>query len=190
MLVNFLENAKRLLGLPGRESGAERAYRALAEASRNPNLYRAFGVPDTFDGRFDALALHLSIFLAVLHTAGGDTPAMRAFAREVTEAFLADMDRALREAGRGDLAIGKEVKKMAAAFFGRLTAYGEALAKGDDVSLCEAIGRNLFRGKAPYGATLGNLAKYARLSYTELARRPAAELMAGRLAPNPFPVRP
>ncbi|MEJ1936978.1 ubiquinol-cytochrome C chaperone family protein [Nostoc sp. NIES-2111] len=33
-------------------------YAAVAEASRNPALYRDLGVPDTIDGRFDSLVLH------------------------------------------------------------------------------------------------------------------------------------
>jgi len=79
---------------------------------------------------------------------------------------------------------------MAAAFFGRLKAYEEGLRAEGDACLGAAIGRNLFRGRAVGEETLGNLAKYARLSYTELGKRSAAELMAGRFDPNPFPARP
>ena len=188
--MDFFSKARRLFGLAGGESAAERAYRALADFSRNPHLYRGFGVPDTFDGRFDALVFHVAIYLAALRAGGKDSPAVSAFARGVSEAFLADMDRALREAGRGDLAIGKEVKRMASAFYGRLASYEQGLADKGERALAEAIGRNIFRGRAVEAATLQNLAKYARLSYTDLKKRPLGELVAGRVEPNPFPVRP
>lgn len=181
---------RRLFGLDAAESSAERAYRALTGFSRNPYLYREFAVPDTFDGRFDALALHLAIYLAALRAREKDSAEIPTHARRVTEAFLADMDRTLREAGLGDLRVGKEVKRMASALFGRLGAYGRALAAGSDRPLHEALTRNLFRGGRAGKPALDNLAKYARLSYIELRKRPLAELMAGRFDPNPFPVRP
>ena len=41
--------------------------------------------------------------------------------------MFADMERNLREMGVGDLSVGKQVKKMAAAYYGRVKAYDEAL---------------------------------------------------------------
>jgi cytochrome b pre-mRNA-processing protein 3 len=188
--LDFSSTLRRFLGLRANQRPAERAYHALVAFARNPGLYREFFVPDTFDARFDALAFHVAIFLTALRLAAKDSAEARAFAREVTEVFLDDMDRALREAGRGDLAVGKEVKRMASALFGRLRAYGEALAEPGDRALADAVRRNLFRGQPPSAAAVANLAKYARLSYIQLTKKPAGELMAGRFDPNPFPVRP
>ena len=49
--------------------------------------------------------------------------------------MLADMDQDLREMGVGDLAVGKRVKGMAMAFYGRLAAYGAALRDDDAAAL-------------------------------------------------------
>ena len=42
--------------------------------------------------------------------------------------MFGDFDRSLREMGTGDLSVGREVKRMAQAFYGRVAAYEEGLA--------------------------------------------------------------
>ena len=57
----------------------------------------------------------------------------------------------MREAGVGDLGVGKKIRKMAQAFYGRAAAYDEALGKAapasDDAATRKALGavlRNLY----------------------------------------------
>ncbi|HCL48309.1 MAG TPA: hypothetical protein DHW86_02215, partial [Rhodobiaceae bacterium] len=47
--------------------------------------------------------------------------------------FFRDMDQAMREAGVGDLGVGKKIRKMAQAYYGRAAAYDEALGKAAPV---------------------------------------------------------
>jgi cytochrome b pre-mRNA-processing protein 3 len=117
---------------------AREQYIALVQRSRNPFFYRDCAVPDTLDGRFEIIVLHL--FLA-LPQEQDDTAR-----RLLLEAFFADMDRSLREMGVGDVGVGKRVHAMAEAAFGRLKAYGEA--KGDAQAMREALRRNVYAGQA------------------------------------------
>jgi cytochrome b pre-mRNA-processing protein 3 len=41
---------------------------------------------------------------------------------------LTGFDEALRDIGTGDLSVGKKIRKMGEAFYGRAKAYDEALA--------------------------------------------------------------
>ena len=65
--------------------------------------------------------------------------------QQLLEQFFSDMDRSLREMGVGDMSIGKKVRAMAEAAFGRLAAYEHA---GDSVALKEALRRNVYGGQA------------------------------------------
>ena len=81
------------------------------------------------------------------------------FARQVIETMFDDMDRSLREIGVGDLSVGKKIKKMAQAFYGRAEAYDAGLAEGG--ALDEAILRNVFGGEGN-AAGAAAIASYMR----------------------------
>jgi cytochrome b pre-mRNA-processing protein 3 len=165
-------------------------YRAAVAAARAPEFYTLHGVPDTPDGRFDMIALHVFLTLRRLKreqdpTHGGAA----ALAQALTDLMFADMDRNLREMGVGDLAVGKQVKALAAAFRGRITAYDAALERTDgDLGLAEALGRNLFRAAGPpAGDGAQKLARHVRAADAALAALPWSALAAGTAVFPPPP---
>lgn len=109
---------------------------ALA-ASRQPVLYRELGVPDTFDGRFDALLLHLWPVFRALQ----DDPRYDRAAQRLYDLTFRRMELALRETGTGDLGVGKQIRVMMKAFYGRLSTYN-ACATYDQWQT--ALARNLY----------------------------------------------
>jgi cytochrome b pre-mRNA-processing protein 3 len=147
-------------------------YEAIVAAARRPLAYAEWGVPDTLDGRFDMIALHM--FLVLDRLKGED----RAFRQELVDEFFRDMDRSLRELGVGDLSVGKKVRKMAEAFYGRLAAYDKALA-GAPAELEESLSRNVFPDGAPPSG-LAALAAHVRKTRESLAVKPAADIMLAR----------
>jgi hypothetical protein len=82
-----------------------------------------------------------------------------------------DMDQTLREMGVGDLSVGKKIRSMSEAFYGRVAAYEKGLQAGGDAVLIAALERNLFRGNAPEAEKLQRLAAYVRSADNALARR-------------------
>jgi cytochrome b pre-mRNA-processing protein 3 len=118
------------------KSPAETLYAAIVAAARRPFLYAQLQVPDTVDGRFDMLVLHM--FLVLERLQGEQHVRLR---QELTDEFFKDMDRSLREMGTGDLAVASKVRKMAEAFFGRIKAYGEV---ADENALAAALARNVY----------------------------------------------
>ncbi len=103
--------------------------------------------------------------------------------------MFADFDRSLRELGTGDLSVGREVKRMAEAFYGRIAAYQQGLAS-DDAALQPALARNLF-GTAPATPDrLTAMAGYVRREAAGLGRQSAAELLAGRISFGDPPTTP
>jgi len=123
-----------------------RLYERVATASRQPGLYLELRVPDTLEGRFEALALHMVLALRALRAM--QAPADEV-AKDLTDAFFRDLDASLREMGVGDTSVPKRMKTLGEAFFGRAHAYDAALNAGDAEALAVALGRNVTGSAAP-----------------------------------------
>jgi cytochrome b pre-mRNA-processing protein 3 len=162
---------------------ASQLYAAIVAQSRLPLFYADMGVPDTVTGRFEMIVAHLAPLLGRLGRAGEGGSRL---AQAVSEAFIADMDAAMREMGVGDMSVAKKVHAVAGSFFGRLKAYEAALAVPGEAQLSAALARNAF-ADAPEAAakSAGELARYLRDCEAELARQSDAELMRGNVR---FPV--
>jgi len=121
-------------------------YGAVVASARNPDLFRSFDMPDTFDGRFEMLAAHLYVLNARLRQDGDNG---RALSQEVIDLFLADMDVALRESAVGDQVVPKRLAKMTRVVHGRAAAYDRARdAEGDtQTEIAVVIARNVFNGR-------------------------------------------
>lgn len=129
-------------------------YERVATASRAPGLYGALGIPDTLEGRFEALSLHMVLILRALR---GFPPPADDAARDLTDAFFRDLDASLREMGIGDTTVPKRMKTLASSFYGRARAYDPPLTAGDEATLARALGRNACGADAP----ASSLARYA-----------------------------
>ena len=155
---------------------ARLAYDRVVAQSRRPGFFIAGGVPDTVAGRFELVCLHAFLYL---HRLKREQPQAKPLSQRFFDAMFADFDRSLREMGTGDLSVGREVRRMAEAFYGRIAAYEDGLADGDAV-LQAALQRNLFgTDPAPADSRLAAMAGYVRDEAGRLARQASAELLAG-----------
>jgi cytochrome b pre-mRNA-processing protein 3 len=152
-------------------------YGAAVAAARDPLLFARLGVPDTVEGRFDLISLHVALLIRRLRA--DSDPRGAALAQAVFDAMFADMDLNLREMGVGDLSVGKKVRQAWEAFHGRALAYEAALDGADAPALAEALARNVWRGAAPEGAALA-LARLAAAQAAHLAGQGLVPLLAGR----------
>ena len=141
-------------------------------------------MPDTVDGRFELIALH--VFLA-LNRLKADREATADFAQELFDAMFADLDRGLREMGASDIGVGRHVKEMAKGFYGRVVAYEEGLAAGE-ATLGEALLRNLYGTVRPSAASVARLARYVMRQAQFLAREPLDLLLAGKIKFDPLDI--
>jgi cytochrome b pre-mRNA-processing protein 3 len=142
-----------------RRKPALKLYAAISECSRSPQLYLSFGVPDTAEGRFESLSLHLSLILRRLKEL--PSPALD-LSKELIDIFFHDLDGALRTLGVSDVSVAKKIKPLAQAFYGRAKAMEEALASADPQSLIDVLSRNVLgEENAPTGASLANYVQEA-----------------------------
>jgi cytochrome b pre-mRNA-processing protein 3 len=166
----------RLFGHPPEKIAAAAVHRAAVEQARLVSFYAEHGVPDTLDGRFEMIILHAFL---VLHRVKGQ-PGNQKFGQALYDVLFADMDRALREMGTGDLSVGKQVKRMAEGFAGRIKAYEDGLDRGGDLS--DALRRNLFGTATPRDEDLAFMAAYLRRQARVLAGQDVAAIVAGKVA--------
>ena len=116
------------------------AYVSIVKQARRPELYAPGCAPDNFDGRFDMMALHVHLVLRRMRTLGMGRSDI---GQDLFDMFFKDMDQAMREAGVGDMGVGKKVQKMVEAFYGRATAYDGVLdAQGDNAQGDNEPGEN------------------------------------------------
>src|SRR5882672_5785883 len=108
------------------ETFAAALYARTAGQARQPVLFEACGIPDTLDGRFDALALHAALMIDRLRR----EPDGEALAQAFFDAMFRHLDVTLREIGVQDLGVGRRIKIMAEGLHGRALAYRAALAGG------------------------------------------------------------
>jgi cytochrome b pre-mRNA-processing protein 3 len=181
-----------LFGFGRQESGVAALYAAIVEASRRPEFYQAGQVPDTVDGRFELLALHLVLVLQRLREANPDqmgsqipsaTTHLRykkdaddKMAQELFDHCFAQLDLNLREMGVGDMGVGKRIKHMGQSLYGRLTAYEQP----DHA----ALSRNLFGTwpEEPPESVTTPFLDYMQRSRVFLAGQGLEELRQGRVA--------
>lgn len=166
------------------EGVVHRLYGAIVAQARDPAFFRDQGVPDTLDGRFDCMVLH--VFL-LLHRLKEESEDKRALGQAVFDLFFLDMDRGLRELGVGPDGVPKRIRAMGEAFYGRVKVYDEALASAEPDALERALARNLVgREEADASALAGYVraaaAGLSALPYEALARGEAAFPPAPRLA--------
>jgi cytochrome b pre-mRNA-processing protein 3 len=159
----------------------EAIYGMIVTQAREPLFYRELGVPDTVNGRFDLLLLHLWLILRRIRPIEGGAE----MAQTLFDRFCDDMDANLREMGVGDLTVPKRMQAFGEAFYGRMTAYDTALTEGE-AALARALGKNILNGEKTERAQ--QLALFATAAIAALARfDDAAIVNASFRFPSPVP---
>jgi cytochrome b pre-mRNA-processing protein 3 len=168
----------------------QRLYYHLVKLARTPAFYRDLGVPDTPEGRFEMVGLHVALVVRRLKAAG---PPAAGFAQDLFELMFADMDESLRQIGIGDLTVGRQIKRLAGQFYARLGALDQAFGAEPRQALRAMLAVNVYHGgAAPSADQLSALADYVVTAEQTLRSRPAASLLGDRvdLAPPRPPSNP
>ena len=165
-------------------TAAHTAYVSIVEQARAPEFFLQLDVPDTLDGRFEMIAVHMFLVLNRLKV---DHEQTSDFAQALFDAMFADLDRALREMGASDMSVGKRVKDMAKGFYGRIKAYEEGLA-GDDQVFADALRRNLYGTVKPRPEAVAAMAHYMRSQAAALARQLTDDILANNFKFDPITI--
>ena len=153
----------------------ERLHDSIINQSIRPDFYFDGGARDNFSGRFEMTSLNAVLIFRRLRDLGS---AGKELVQECTNALFDGFDEALRDIGTGDLSVGKKIRKMGEAYYGRARAYDEALGpQGSDAQLEDALVRNLSLDQGQ-GLRFRN---YVRLVEHTLQRHEAPQLLTGEV---------
>jgi cytochrome b pre-mRNA-processing protein 3 len=158
-------------------SNSEKLYGAIVAQARLPIFYRSLGVPDTLEGRFTLLSLHL---FAILHRLKAEGSEAAGIVQGLVDRFSQDMETVLRELGVSDIRIPKKMRGLAASSLSLLQAYENALARGQS-ALAETIEAALPDGTANAELSSRALASYLWASVIGLEQQTYASLQEGAI---------
>ena len=159
---------------PAKAAGSKLYASAVAQARSAP-LYVRMGVRDSIEGRFELFTLHVVLLLERLKGQGESAAEV---SQATFDAYVRGLDDAFREIGVSDTAVGKKMKKLAGAFYGRLKAFDEAVASlPDTTELSDMLARTALeeRGDGDVAA----LTAYVIAARDHLAAQPLKSLMQG-----------
>jgi len=168
-------------------------YGMIVAQARLPVFYTVYGVPDTVEGRFELIVLHLVLLLSRLGRRNGTAASSirgkgRTVGQQLFDAFCRDLDDNLREMGVGDLAVPRQMRRFGEAFYSRQAAYHAALAAADGRELEKVLARNIF-GVTGVDVRTARLARYAGAAARLLDAETEDALTAGKAvfpAPEAF----
>ena len=156
-------------------------YAEAVEQARAPALYGELGAPDTVEGRFELYSLHVVLLLDRLR---GQGEAAAEVSQALFDTYISSLDHALRELGVGDLSVGRKMRRLGEAFYGRGKSYDAALAALPDQAPLEALLARTVYAEAD-AAPAPRLAAYILAQRAALAAQPLERLLAGEAAWRP-----
>ncbi len=166
-MLNWLAKRAR------RKRNAHDIYGSIVALSRSPVLYTEFGVPDTLEGRFEILVLHVVLFVSRIRADHEDA---KPLAQEVVDLLFADLDTTSRETGVGDIVVPKKMRKLATVYQERVVQYGDALGAADRDALSKEFKEIVYDNDESAEQSAAKLSDYARNLMRELAQTPLEEL--------------
>ncbi len=164
---------QNLFGTRPRERLGEPLYDLAVRQARAPAFYTALGVADRIDARFELYTLHVLLLVMRLRDDGARGAEA---AQALFDTYVSALDHALRELGIGDISVGKKMRKLGEAMYGRMTAYEAPLRAGAAAALAAGLARNVFESDDPAAGEA--LAAYALTSRARLAAQEFAAVTA------------
>ena len=135
----------RILNQKQRASLTAELYAAVTSQARQYIFFHDYQVPDTPQGRFEMLVLHLSLILRRLKfLQPEELGSFSELSQKLCDWVVADIEESLRAMPVSELKITRHLKSYMEGFYGRLVAYDKALELNDKDMLEQAIRRNVY----------------------------------------------
>ena len=169
---------QRLFAAPPAQGPGRALYASAVLQARRPEFYRALGVADTVEGRFELYSLHVALLLIRLK---GQGQIAASTAQHLFDAYVLSLDDALRDLGVSDVKVGKNMKKLGEAFYGRLNAYEDAIQALPDLGpLQTVLSRTTFEERP--GHDVQSLAGYVARAAAGLVGQDLQDLLQGQVS--------
>jgi cytochrome b pre-mRNA-processing protein 3 len=165
MLQNLFRSRRGRIG--------DSLYEQAVRQARQPAFYTRLGVADRIDARFELYTLHVLLLTMRLRDEGERGAEI---GQQLFDVYVSALDNALRELGVGDISVGKKMRRLGEALYGRMSAWETPLRDGDSDTLRASLARNVFEDADAPGAPV--LAAYALDCRKRLANQPLAAVLS------------
>lgn len=161
------------------KSAGRKLYAAVTAQARRPAFYADLGVPDTVEGRFELYNLHVVLLLNRLR---GQGAMAHEASQELFDTYVSGLDDALREMGVGDISVGKKMRRLGEAIYGRVKTFDAAMAGAEPLEA--VVERTVYAGRPDPSAPV--LAAYLRRGVEALAAQSLDDVLDGAPAWPPI----
>lgn len=152
---------------------AQTLYEHAVRQARDPAFYTSLGVADRIDARFELYTLHVLLLIMRLRDEGERGAEA---GQELFDTYVSALDNALRELGVGDISVGKKMRKLGEALYGRMTAWETPLRDLDTAAMSAGLARNIYETEDSTAGTA--LAAYSLASRARLAAQTFEAVLA------------
>lgn len=167
------------------KKAVEALYAQTVVQARRPVFYTDMGAPDRIDSRFELYTLHVLLLILRLREEGRTGADA---AQDLFDTYASALDNTLRELGVGDVAVGKKMRKLGEALYGRMGVYEAAILAEDGDALALALARNIMEADSVMPG-MQALSDYAMRTRAALANQPFDGVLRAPAWPEPMPAR-
>lgn len=142
-ITQLFSSRKRSERQAAKQAGAT-LYQSVLKGALAEDLYRSGIGEDTFEGRFEQMALHGALMMRALRAR--DMPEV---SQVLYEEIFAGFDHAYRQTGVGDSSISRKVRKLGEHFYGLARGLDQGLESQEDAALERFVARNGLAREVP-----------------------------------------
>jgi len=135
-LTQLFSRRKRAARKADKQVGAS-LYQSVLKGALDEGIYLSGIGADTFEGRFEQVALHGALMMRALRERG-----LMPVAECLGEEIFAGFDHAYRQTGVGDSSISRKVRKLGERFYGLARGLDRGLDGTEDTDLEAFVARN------------------------------------------------
>ncbi len=147
------------------ETTAQNIYGSIVAQARQPDFYAKLSVPDTLEGRFEILLIHVFLVTHTLQAADRDYGVLTT---RLIELFIVDIDATMRELGVSDMRVSKKMHVLTDVFYSRMHVYRDAIAGREGDGLAAVLLEHVYQGDAARRCNARKLASYMMRSAKKL----------------------
>ena len=146
-------------------------YKRILKSSYERHFYEKIMIPDTLDGRFDLIILHIFIIIKIFKNSSEQN---KNFTQKLFDIFMLEVESSYREMGISDQSFSKKMKVVIESFYGRTKMYDLNFENKSEFLNClvrniwsEDVSKEIFAEEL-YGFVIQKVNKYNNKSIGEI----------------------
>ena len=147
-------------------------YKRILNSSYERHFYKKIMVPDTLDGRFDLIILHIFVILKVYKNSSEQN---KNFTQKLFDIFMLEVESSYREMGISDQSFSKKMKVVIESFYGRTKMYD--LNYDNEHEFINCLIRNIWSNDSSHTVSARELYEFVILKVNKYKNKSINEVL-------------